>query len=117
MHCLSDIAHQKPLSRALRALILGTAVGAATTAVVGIAPVQAQTASAQRDYAIEAGALEAAIAKFSAMAGVTVSFTPELAKGRSTKGLKGSFSVELGWAPLRAGTGLQSLSSGNGRLV
>lgn len=116
MKYLSDITREKLLCRAVRALMFGTAIGAPAAALLGATPAFAQTHTEQR-YAIAAGSLEQAIAQFSAAAGITVSFTPDLAKGRTTKGLHGRYNTTQGLAILLTGTGLRALTSGNSGYV
>lgn len=117
MTFLPKNSRQRPIARALRALMLNVAVYSPLPTLFIALPVSAQVASDERSYAIAAGPLEAAIAQFSAVSGVTVSFAPAIVKERQTSGLAGRYTVEQGLNALLAGTGLQAVASGPGGYV
>ncbi|GAA5232943.1 TonB-dependent siderophore receptor [Verticiella sediminum] len=90
------------------ALHVVAAAGAATGAVLP-APVQA-AAAAVRSYDIPAGPLGAALQRFAAAAGVSVSAPPELLEGVSTAGVQGPQTVPAALQILLAGTGLDAVA-------
>lgn len=77
------------------------------------APALAATAE-QGGYAIPAGPLSGALARFAEQAGVSVSLPPGLAAGKRSAGLSGHWSVAEGLRHLLQGTGLDALPSGEG---
>jgi len=75
------------------------------------------TAHAQaslRSYAIPAGQLEEALARFGQQAGLLLSFRPEQTAGMHSNGLAGQYEVEQGLLTLLAGTGLEPIRQANG---
>ncbi|HEX8593161.1 MAG TPA: TonB-dependent receptor [Pseudomonas sp.] len=75
-------------------------------ASVLIAPVWAEDGVRHR-YQIPAASLSAALNRFAAQAGVSLSVDPALVAGRHTAGLDGEYAPEEGFARLLQGTGLQ----------
>jgi iron complex outermembrane receptor protein len=71
-----------------------------------VAPAMAQD-SVKRSYQIPAGSLSAALNRFAAQAGVSLSVDPALVAGRNTAGLAGDYQVQEGFSRLLQGTGLQ----------
>ncbi len=82
----------------------------------GIASAQqaAQPAAARPAHDIPAGALGPALSRYAAESGITLSFEPALAEGRSTAGLRGSYALSDGFARLLAGTGLEAVPRAGG---
>jgi iron complex outermembrane receptor protein len=75
--------------------------------LASLAPLAALADSATRSYQVPAGELGAALTRFAAQAGVSLSVDPGLVNGRRSAGLNGSFSVDEGFARLLQGSGLQ----------
>ncbi len=105
-----------PLAIALHLALLGGASG-----LVGWhADAHAQTApaatsqAASRNYDIPAGPLNAALSRFAGEAGVLLAGNAGLVEGKRSSGLKGSYSVQDGFAALLAGTGLEAFRQGDG---
>lgn len=82
--------------------------------VVSDRPAQAL---APRSYDIPAGPLQAALARFSAEAGVYLAGATELVDGKHSPGLKGRFGATDGLAALLAGTGLRAVANSQGQYV
>lgn len=105
-----------PLAIALHLALLGGAsglVGWHAGAHAQTTPsVTAQTAA--RSYDIPAGPLNAALSRFAGEAGVLLAGNAGLVEGKSSPGLKGSYSVQAGFAALLAGTGLEAFRHGDG---
>ncbi|WP_433692848.1 TonB-dependent siderophore receptor [Herbaspirillum seropedicae] len=76
--------------------------------------VTAQAQATWRSYAIPAGKLEDALARFGQEAGLLLSFRPEQTAGMHSEGLAGQYESEQGLAALLAGTGLQAIRQANG---
>lgn len=70
------------------------------------APVQAQQLSDIQTYAIPAGTLSSVLTQFSEASGFFVAGTIDLAQGKHSNGLQGSYSARDGLAALLLGTGL-----------
>ncbi|UVL32036.1 TonB-dependent receptor [Pseudomonas donghuensis] len=75
--------------------------------LASLAPLCALADSATRSYQVPAGDLGAALTRFAAQAGVSLSVDPALVNGQRSAGLSGSFSVDEGFARLLQGSGLQ----------
>lgn len=69
----------------------------------------AQDVQAQYSFDIPAGTLEDAIAAFSSVAGVTVSYEPGTAQGRQSPGVRGRFAAGTALMLLLDGSGLQAV--------
>lgn len=102
---------RKPGAAVLRRTALSMAITAAA-AVLSTAvapPVHAQAApDAILYHDIPAGPLGQALSGFAANAGVALSFDSRLLEGKTSKGLRGSVSVDEGFARLLQGSGLQA---------
>ena len=72
---------------------------------------------ARQTYRIAPGALDEALARFAAAAGVSVTMPPALVQGKTTPGLQGSHTVREGFARLLAGSGLQLVGGAGGSYV
>lgn len=101
----------------LRPSVLAIAVSALLAA--GAMPpstAHAQDAPRQerRTYAIEAGTLEEVLTRFTAAAGIALSFDPALVDGLRSAGLSGSHSNEEGLRRVLQGSGLEVVARGKG---
>ena len=94
--------------RALALSALAIALQGASLAS-SAAPVQAP-----QTWSINAGSLAQVLARFASDSGVTLQYSPELARGLSSPGLQGHFGIEEGFLKLLAGTGLQAVRRGDG---
>jgi iron complex outermembrane receptor protein len=99
------------LALALGWLLVGPA------GIVAVAPHAAWGAEAPvtRSYAIPAGTLADALARFAAAAGVPLSFDPRMLDGLNSPGLRGEFGVSEGFTRLLAGSGYQIVDMGDSR--
>ncbi|TBU85615.1 TonB-dependent siderophore receptor [Phytopseudomonas dryadis] len=77
-------------------------------------PAWAQSTEAEYVFAIAAGSLETAVVEFSSVAGVTVSFAPDVARGRQSPGVQGRFTASQALQRLLEGSGVQAVQQGNG---
>ncbi len=93
-------------------LAAGALVLAPVAALVGTAPAAAQEAT--RDYAIPAGPLGAALARFAETSGVRLVYDAALVSGRSTGGVSGRLGFAQALSRLLAGTGLAYRQTANG---
>jgi iron complex outermembrane receptor protein len=89
------------------------------TTLLAIAPLAAysQTNAQEttpRSYSIGAGSLEDTLSRFGRVAGITLSFVPDLTAGLRSDGLHGSHTVGDGLARLLAGSGLEAVRQPNG---
>lgn len=80
-------------------------------------PVAAQESQAVRTYAIAPGPLASALNQFSAQAGIYLAGHNDLASGRSSPGLNGSYSVQAGLALVLQNSGLEAVDQGGGGYV
>jgi len=98
----------RPLTLALRAALLGLALG--SVAVPRIASAQTATAQANAHaYGIAAGPLEPALNQFARAAGINLSYDAAAVSGLATQGLSGSYGIEAGLRRLLDGTGLEAV--------
>ena len=96
-------------SRLLRATLRGALCTSALALTLPIAPAWAQEARAEFDFAIARGPLEDAVAEYSRIAGVTVSFDPAAARGRGSPGVSGHLTASAALDRLLMGSGMQAL--------
>ena len=81
-------------------------------------PVRAESAAAsQVAPSIQAGPLEQVLSSFAERAGITLSYSPELVRGLSSRGLQGGGSLENGLATLLADSGLVAQKTDSGYVV
>lgn len=110
----------RPITRPvlLTTLIHLTLAGALASAWTPAAQAQAQAGQAGlRHYAIPAGPLDAALARFVTESGVPLAAPPALVQGRQSPGLQGSFSAETALARLLDGSGLAATRGADGSYI
>lgn len=96
------------------AVVHGIACMTATALPLMLPTWAAAAEQAQEAFAIAAGPLAPALARFGQTAHILLSYPTALAEGRMTQGLNGRFDVEHGLAVLLAGTGLEASRGVNG---
>lgn len=101
------------LARAVHLALFSIMLGVTSTAVMTAAPAWAQT-SPETEFNIPAGSVSSALEQFAATAGVTVSFEPGVARGKTSPGLHGRYTVAAGLRQLLVGSKLQALPHANG---
>lgn len=112
----------RPLAQAMQAALAGglccTALWSAGVQAQAVAvPVEQsrQIADAVRSYDIPPGPLSTVLTRFSADAGIFLVGASELAQGKQSAGVRGSFSVHAALDTLLAGTGLVAQRDIQGR--
>ncbi len=98
-------------------LPLALAINLASVAALSLGlcgPVAAQEAAR---YAIAAGPLGPALNRFAQQAHVALLFDSQTVAGLSTSGLQGNFPIDLGFAQLLRGSGLQAVQGANGYVL
>jgi len=120
--CLSHAAEQtpvprfptaRPLALAVHLIVFGGAFALAAHAPEAFAQSSPQ-ATATRAYDIPAGPLSSALVRFAREAGVSLVGAGNAADGKSSPGLKGSYTVQGGFAALLAGSGLEAFRQADG---
>lgn len=106
----------RPLALAARLALTGTLLATAGMAPSFMAAAQAQQ-QATRAYDIPPGPLAAALTRFIGESGVLLAGTGELAQGKTTPGLRGSYTPGDGLAALLTGTGLEAARTSSGAYV
>lgn len=108
----------RPAARAVAAALCGIALQAALpqAALAQAAPAQAG-AGEQRTYSIPAGPLAPALRNLASSANVLLTFTAPQTDGKTTAGLRGTYTVPAALAALLAGTGLQAVALDTGGYV
>ncbi|WP_249674767.1 TonB-dependent siderophore receptor [Pseudomonas abieticivorans] len=101
------------LARAVRRGVLGLALGVPLAAAAVTPSAWAQTRQ-EISFDIPAGAVDVALAQFSAATLANISFAPGAAQGRRSTGLHGSYSVDSGLRQLLAGSSLQAVQLADG---
>ena len=104
------VLHSDLLSNAIRAALLGTALGLAMVPGITLA---ADASLVSSTYAIAPGPLDEVLNQFARQAGITLSSTPALTQGLQSRGLHGQYSAEQALGVLLAGSGLTALDQGN----
>ncbi|WP_328825630.1 TonB-dependent siderophore receptor [Pseudomonas sp. S37] len=95
------------MRKAIRAALLGTALGLTAAPHFSMA---AETAQVSHRYAIPAGQLDDVLNQFARQAGITLSSTPQLTGGLQSGGLQGQYVTEQALRQLLNGSGLQAVS-------
>ncbi|MFJ5446418.1 TonB-dependent siderophore receptor [Methylobacillus methanolivorans] len=86
-----------------------------TSATLGFASTAfAEEQKQVSNYQIKAGTLEQVLSDFAGAAGVSITLPPTLVDGRTSTGLRGSYSVQQGFNTLLTGTGLQVVNTTTG---
>ena len=101
------VLHSALLRKAVRAALLGTAMGLTAAPQLSVA---AETAQVSHRYAIPAGQLDDVLNQFARQAGITLSSTPQLTGGLQSGGLQGQYVTEQALRQLLNGSGLQAVS-------
>ncbi|MGB5954233.1 TonB-dependent siderophore receptor [Pseudomonas sp.] len=99
-------------SRLLSATLRGALCSVALSSALPTAQAWAQEAYAEYDFAIASGPLEDAVAEYSRIAGVTVSFDPAAARDRRSPGVNGHFRASAALDRLLMGSGMQAVRRG-----
>lgn len=103
----------KPIKKIIHALFIGVTFTAFNYA--GISNTFADTVvNVKRTYNIQAGLLTKVISEFAAESDILLSANAELADGKTSKGLKGSYTVEEGFAAILSGSGLVASRNASG---
>lgn len=109
------------IAAAVQLVVLGGLIGAwqATAQAQTAAPAteQPQQMQAKRAYDIPAGALDAALERFASETGTLLAATPEVVRGKTSPGARGTFSTQAALDTLLAGTGLQAVRNAQGQYV
>ncbi len=103
------VLHSALLRNAVRATVLGTALG---LSAIPLAAMAAETAQVSQHYSIPAGQLDDVLAQFARQAGITLSSTPQLTNGLQSSGLNGQYATEQALRQLLNGSGLRAVSQG-----
>lgn len=105
-----------PLTRAVQLALLGMLV---TGPAVHAQPAQPSSAAAHavRQYDIPAGPLGQTVSRFASAAGVAISFDASSMGDATSPGVKGSYTVEQGFARLLQGSGMEAVQTGDGNYV
>jgi iron complex outermembrane receptor protein len=107
-------------SPTFKANVLVFSIGCALAGLTGVVPSPVLAAepagsASGRDYAISAGRLSDVLAEFAATSGVQLVFDPKILAGLRSNGLQGRYSVRAGFSHLLAGSGYETVDTGNGR--
>jgi len=100
---------QKPLAM----LLAVSAIALSTTAQWVHADTTSQVAT-QQSYDISAGSLTSVLNSFAQAAGVVLSFDPALTAGKTSNGIKGSYTLKQGFDTLLRDAGLQVAPAADG---
>lgn len=104
----------RQFQRPLVPLVLGGVLVSAPLGALVPATAWAQEAQVEYTFDIPASPLEDAIARFSEVAGVTLSYEPGMAGKRQSPGVRGRFATATALAHLLEGSGLQAIELGTG---
>ncbi|KAB2914883.1 MAG: TonB-dependent siderophore receptor [Dechloromonas sp.] len=104
----------RPLAFAVHLAIVGSVALVAWLPEAHAQAAATPTASQARNYNIPAGPLAASLNRFAEEAGVLLTASAEATQGKTSPGLRGSYSVAAGFAALLAGTGLEAFRQADG---
>lgn len=114
----------RPMALALKLAFAGSLLAgwsAAAQAQPPAVPAAEQTQSGAGEgmhrYDIAAGALSTALTQFSAEAGILLVGATDLAQGKNSPGVRGTFSTQAALDALLAGTGLEAVRNAQGQYV
>jgi outer-membrane receptor for ferric coprogen and ferric-rhodotorulic acid len=107
----------RPVSLAIHLILAGAALGGSALIAPAMAQTAAAPAAATHSYDIPAGPLQTALMRFASESGVYLAGSTDLAKGKTSTGLKGTYTVEGGLSALLAGTGLEAAPNAKGQYV
>jgi iron complex outermembrane receptor protein len=99
----------RPLALAIFGVLLTGASAQAQTM-----PPNSPSAQVQQHYDIPAGPLSSALRSAAAVAGVGLTFTPDLTEGKTSSGLRGRYAPSEAFAALLSGSGLEVVRQANG---
>lgn len=103
----------RPFRQGFASAVFAKALGVLFCLCLSHTNAWSQTATQYR-FAVEPGPLEAALMQFSSTTGFTTSFTPDLVAGKTSSGVKGSFTAAEALRALLSGSGLQAWQLANG---
>jgi len=94
-------------------LVLGLLLACAVPGLGGLAWAQ-EARAVHRHYQLGAGPLDEALNRFARLAGITLSYAPDMVQGRTAPALDADLSVEEALAQLLAGSGLRAVRTPGG---
>ena len=97
----------RPVTVALHLLLLGGSIGLVSGSPAALAQTATPTEQAARSYDIPAGPLSSVLTRFSREAGVFLVGAGRAAEGKTSPGLKGTYTTPAGLVTLLGGTGLE----------
>lgn len=98
---------RRPLALALRSVLLGASL--ASLPVLAAESIADAASPSVRQYDLAPGPLAEVLGRFAAASGIALSFDTAQTGNRQSSGLRGSYSVEEGFAALLAGSGLRAV--------
>ncbi|MCO8167237.1 TonB-dependent receptor [Pseudomonas sp. 21LCFQ02] len=104
------------LSIAIRVCLFGLGSACLMPSLHAVAD-DAATQGSVRSYDIPAGSLTEVLSRFAASAGAAISFDAGQLQGKTSNGLRGTYSVQQGFVTLLAGSNFQVVAQGNGSYV
>ncbi len=111
-------AARRPFPRTFARSVLAAAAHVTLVSVAAgvmvFVPDATHAQAASRSYDIPASTLEEALSRFGSASSILLSFNAELTQGRTSPGLRGSYTVEAGLAALLVNTGLQAVRQADG---
>lgn len=110
-------ARPRPLVLAMHLAFAGSLVAGAGWSTEVQAQATHATAPAARSYDIPAGPLSDVLTRFSTEAGIFLVGSTELAQGKNSRGVRGTYSLQAALDTLLAGTGLEMQRNAQGRYV
>jgi len=108
---MGERVHRPRAGRLVAAVAMVLAAPAAVLATPAVAqddPARTAQSGERMRFEIPAGPLAPALNRFAETAGLAMTFDPELAAGRTTNGVSGTYTVRAGLERLLAGTGLRA---------
>ncbi|MCA1326104.1 TonB-dependent siderophore receptor [Herbaspirillum sp. alder98] len=95
-------------------LCLGLAAGVASTLAVQDVYAQTAAAATRHELQLPPGSLDQTLNRFAGATGIELSVDGALTAGKTSAGLRGSFSVDEGFAEILKGQGLAAVRGSNG---
>jgi catecholate siderophore receptor len=104
--------HQTKLAIAINSALICFGVATITLSGAAVAQPNIVSSTSTQAYKIPPSSLKVALGRFAKQEGIKLSFSKEVIKGKTTKGLNGNYTIQEGLDQLLSGSKLQAVRKG-----
>ena len=104
--------HQTKLAIAINSALICFGVATITLSGAAVAQPNIVSSTSTQAYKIPPSSLKVALGRFAKQEGIKLSFSEEVIKGKTTKGLNGNYTIQEGLDQLLSGSKLQAVRKG-----